>query len=334
MTVQEEYSQELKSEIDGQVLRQDFNLDPGKAVKQDEVLAQLDPGDLKLEIGQKNIDYAATQASFKADHSKQFALDAANANLANFERLNKLGMYPDKDLADRHREVKLMEQDIELEKIDRQKTLDTYANDLAIDRRKLDKMTIRSPLDGTISQVYAHPGDLISLGAPIATLITTNKVVEGKISEEDFAQVSFGEEANVTFLPYGDQEFPGTIAKILPTADPETQRHIVHINVKMDAAHPLHPGDNGEVVIVVGRRPAKAVVPRRAVFDLDGKCVFVVRNGVVEVRKVKVGYQWSRGAEILEGLAPGEEVIVDELEAFHPGDRVRVNEVPSDVVRK
>ena len=42
---------------------------------------------------------------------------------------------------------------------------------------------------------------------------------------------------------------------------------------------------------------------------------------------------WSRGAEILSGLAPGEQVIVDELETFHPGDRVRVNEMPSDVAK-
>jgi len=334
VTVVEEYNQELKSETAGRVLRQDFNLDPGKIVKQDEVLAQLDPADVLLEKNQKEIDYAATRASFAADHSKQLALDTANTNLANFERLNKQGMYPDKDLADREREVKVLEQDIELEKIDRKKVLDTFANDLQIDQRKIDKMTIRSPLDGTVSQVYAHPGDLIGLEAPIATLITTNKVVEGKISEEDIAQVSVGEDANVTFLPWGNLEFDGKIAKILPTADPETQRHLVHIDVKMDAQHILVPGINGEVIIIVGRRHADTVVPRRAVFDLDGKNVYVVKDGRVELRKVTTGYLWSRGAEILAGLAPGEEVIVDELESFHPGDRVRVQELPSDIVKK
>jgi len=142
-----------------------------------------------------------------------------------------------------------------------------------------------------------------------------------------------GEEAKVTFLPYGDTEFDGKVSKILPTSDPETQRHLVFVDVAMDAAHPLVPGINGEVIIIVGRRHADAVVPRRAVFDLDGKNVFVVKDGRVELRKVATGYLWSRGAEILSGLAPGEQVIVDELETFHPGDRVRVNEMPSDVAK-
>jgi multidrug efflux pump subunit AcrA (membrane-fusion protein) len=105
----------------------------------------------------------------------------------------------------------------------------------------------------------------------------------------------------------------------------------VHIDVRVDGSHPLVPGINGEVIIIVGRRPARTVVPRRAVFELDGKCVFVVHNGVVEARKVGVGYVWARGAEILSGLEPGETVIVDELENFRPGDKVRIRELPSDV---
>jgi RND family efflux transporter MFP subunit len=334
VTVVEEYSQELKSEIGGRVLRADFNLDPGKVVKSGEVLAQLDPADLLLAINQERITLTALKATFAADHTRELDLEVARAELANARRLNKLGAVSDNDLAARERAVKIAAQALELERIDHKRQIDTKLNDIQIDERKLAKMTIRSPLDGTVSQVFAHPGDLITLEAPVATLITTNKVVVGKISEEDFAQVSVGEEARVTFLPYGDTEFGGRIAKILPTADPETQRHIVHIDVRMDAAHPLVPGINGEVIIVVGRHPARVVVPRRAVFELDGKSVFVVRDGVVTVRKVIVGYLWSRGAEIVAGLEPGEKVIVDELDAFHAGDRVRVAEAPSEVASR
>ncbi len=333
VTVVEAYAQKLTTETGGRVLRRNFNIDPGKPVKQGDVLAELDPADTLLLLKQKQIDFAAMKATYEADHSKELALDSKRADLANSERLNRLGLYSDKDLADRRRELMVLEQDLQMERITRKKTLDTLANDLAIEQRKLDKMIIRSPLDGVVSEVYAHPGDLVALDQPVATLISSQRVVEGKISEEDFAQIRVGEQANVTFLPYGDTEFPATVSKILPTADAETQRHLVHLDVTMDAAHPLVPGINGEVIITVGRRPAKAIVPRRAVFDLDGRSVFVVKDGTVALRRVTVGYQWSRGAEILAGLEPGESVIVDELERFNPGDRVRVQEAPSEVAR-
>jgi multidrug efflux pump subunit AcrA (membrane-fusion protein) len=51
----------------------------------------------------------------------------------------------------------------------------------------------------------------------------------------------------------------------------------------------------------------------------------------VELRRVKTGYEWLRGAEITEGLEPGEQVIVEELENFREGQSVRTQELPSDV---
>jgi RND family efflux transporter MFP subunit len=333
VTVVEEYSQQLRSEIGGRVLRRDYNLDPGRVVHRDEILAQLDPGDLLLAMEQKRINYAATKASYAADHSAEMALEAARSDLANALRLNKLGSISAVDLERAQRAEKAQQQALELSRIDHDKVLATFETDLKLDQRKLEKMTIRSPLDGTVSAVFARPGDLIAAEAPVATLIATNKVVEGKVSEEDFAGVATGEQARVTFLPYGDRVFPGKVVKILPTADPDTQRHLVHIDVSVDPAHPLVPGINGEVIIIVGRREARVVVPRRAVFELDGKCVFVVKDGTVLARKVSVGYLWARGAEILSGLEPGETVIVDELENFRPGEKVRVREVPSDVSR-
>ena len=52
----------------------------------------------------------------------------------------------------------------------------------------------------------------------------------------------------------------------------------------------------------------------------------------MELRKIEKGYVWAKGVEVLKGLQPGEEVIVESLEEFHPGDHVAVSVHPSDVV--
>jgi multidrug efflux pump subunit AcrA (membrane-fusion protein) len=135
----------------------------------------------------------------------------------------------------------------------------------------------------------------------------------------------------VTFLPYKDFRYNGLETKILPTADPETQRHLVDLNITDIQPEKLIPGITGEVTIEVGRRAAKAIIPRRALLN---DSVYVVKDGRVELRPVKKGYLWLTGAEILEGLEPGEQVIVEDLDSFRDGDTVRVEVLPPDAINK
>ena len=114
--------------------------------------------------------------------------------------------------------------------------------------------------------------------------------------------------------------YNGTVKKILPTADPETLRHLVDLNITDIAAREAIPGITGEVTIEVGRREAKAIIPRRALLNDN---VYVVKDGRVELRTIKKGFVWLKGVEVLEGLEPGEDVIVEDLESFHPGTASR-----------
>jgi RND family efflux transporter MFP subunit len=332
VTVIPEYAMELKSDSSGRLLLKDFNLKPGAEVKVGDVLGQMDTGDLMLEIERAQNDYNAAKASFEADHKGELDLEGERVKLENYRRLNGLGSISAADLATEERAVKGLEQNLQLRKIDSQHTIATYENQIKVDKRRLEKMTIAAPFDAVVSLVYKHPGDLVGQGDPLAELITRNKLVEGKISEEDFAKVKVGDEATVTFIPYGSWFFAGKVTQILPTADPTTQRHLIYLDVPVDSDHPLVPGINGEVSIIVDRHMAKAIVPRRALFSDGGDAVWVVRSGVVEERKVKRGFIWASGVEITDGLSTEEQVIVDEPEKFHAGEQVNVKVMPSDAL--
>jgi len=56
---------------------------------------------------------------------------------------------------------------------------------------------------------------------------------------------------------------------------------------------------------------------------LFGTNVYVVQNGRIQLRKVEVGYVSLNVAEITSGLAPGDLVVVEELDKYRDGDRVR-----------
>jgi len=331
VTVKEVYSMQMKSAIGGRVLKDGYSLDPGMPVKEADVLVHLDTSDILIAKDEIQNQYDAVKQRMAVGSVQTFALESAQSDFNNTERLFKMGQVSDSDYQKARRAVETIKQQLALEKVTNEENLKTDENTLRTEQSNIDKMTIRAPFAGVVSYVYAHPGDLIDAGSPIVALITTDRLVEAKISEEDFANIKVGQPVAVEFLPYGAWVYNGTVKKILPTADPETQRHLVDLNITDIEPEKLIPGITGEVTIVVGTRKAKAIIPRRALLN---ESVFVVKGGRVELRKVRKGFVWLTGAEILEGLEPGEQVIVEDLDSFRDADRVRVEELPSDAFSK
>lgn len=318
VTVLAEFEMDLKSEVGGRIIQS--ILDPGGIVKEGQVLAQLDTGDLELEIEGIRVKYEAEKQRISVGSAVLLELQTAREQLDEFERLTRSGNRSEAELTRERRRVRAIEQRLELEEVNNRQLIDGYENTLRVKQRQLEKMTIIAPFDGVISEVgAARPGDLIGPNWPLAKLISASRTVEAKISEENFADLRINQRARVRFLPYGAELFDANIVKILPTSDPETQRYIVHLDVKIEPER-LVPGITGEVTIVVGERHAEANIPRRALF---GNNVYVVNNGRVELRQVEVGYTSLTTVEILSGLSEGDQVIIDELDRFRDGDRVR-----------
>jgi RND family efflux transporter MFP subunit len=331
VAVKEEYAMEMKSAIAGRVLNKDYKLEVGNRIKENDVLVQLDTGDVDIEINEAKNILNSAQQKIAVGSASTYALETAQADFTNTERLFKMGQIAQSDYDKAHRLVETIQQQQALEKVLNEENLNADKSNLEKLERQRDQMTIHAPFEGEISYVLAHPGDLISSGSPIVTLITTKRVVEAKISEEDFADIKVGQKAIIILLPYKAWRYNGYVSKILPTADPETQRHLVWLEITDIEPEKLIPGITGEVTIETGRRPAKAIIPRRALLNDN---VYVVKNGVVELRPVTKGYVWLNGAEITEGLEPGEQVIVEELDGFRAGDSVKVLELPSDAVSR
>lgn len=324
VTVYDEFQMELKSEIGGRVIKS--VLTPGLKVKEGQFLVQIDTGDLDLEIERIESEYNAHKQRVAVGSSVKIELATVREQLENLQRMLKLGNASEAQVIQQQRLVRQYEQRVELEDVENTLRTEGFVNTLKTKRRQREKMTVTAPFDGVIASVIARPGDLIGGGAPIASIISTARIVEAKVSEENFAGLEIGQKASVRFLPYGAELYDATIVKILPTSDPQTQRYIVHLKVNI-GPDKLVPGITGEVSIVVGEREAQANIPRRALF---GNNVYVVNNGRVELRQVEVGYTSLTTVEILKGLTTGETVIADEIDRFQDGDRVRVQRVENE----
>ncbi len=317
VVVNAEYTMDIKSELGGRIVQSE--LEPGKRFAKGDLLVHIDPRDVDLEIQRIQTDLEVAKRRIAVGSAVELELATAREQLENFERLHRIGQIAESELIQRRRGVTALEQKLELEKVDNAARLDDLENQLQVKQRQRDKMTVYAPFDGVVSEVLARPGDLIGGGAPIARLIATSRTVEARISEENFAGIREGQKASVRFLGYGAQLYGASVAKILPTADVETQRYIVYLNVDLDPVA-LVPGITGEVSIVVGERENALIIPRRALF---GTNVFVVNRNTVSMREVKVGYTALNFVEVLEGLEEGDLVIVDRIDTFRDGDKVR-----------
>jgi RND family efflux transporter MFP subunit len=75
-----------------------------------------------------------------------------------------------------------------------------------------------------------------------------------------------------------------------------------------------------EVRLATDVRPQATVIPEDALLPLEGAVyVWVVADGTAERREVETGVRFPGFVEILNGLDPGEQVVVGGLERLFPG---------------
>lgn len=319
VTVLAERALQVKSDVGGRVLAS--SLDLSSKVLTGGLLIELDKTDVDLQIEQLEHDREAAEKRIKIGSATQFELLNAREQLETYERHQRSGSMTTVDVERQSRVVKQLEQKLELENVANQQALAKIETDLKVVRRRRDLMTVRSPVEGVVSAIFVKPGDLIAVGEPVATIIADKRVVEAKISEENFAGLKVGQRAQVRFLSYGVAQYEATVEKILPAADPLTQRYMVHLAMAKNSIDEklLVPGITGEVNIIIAAHSDAIVIPRRA---LLGRNVFVVNSGRVEIRTVEVGFTSLNSVEVLRGVAEGEQVIVEDLDRFRSGDRV------------
>ena len=316
--VKAEYANELKSDVGGRVSSSE--LDIGKKVFKGDVLVQIDTGDVDLDIERIKNEITAAKKRVEVGSTLRADVENKRDTLANLELQVKAGAYPQAEFDKEKRLLQQLEQRMELEGVNLKLALETNENSLLTKQREKAKMTITSPSEGIVTTVEARVGDLIDRNAPIATIISVGRTVEAKITEENFAAIKLGQKATVRFLTFGADQYNAVISKILPAADPTTQRYTVFLDIFLPEGRQLLPGLTGEVSIITAERANALIIPRRA---LVGEYVYVVQGGKLERRKITKGYDSMNQVEILTGLQEGDLVVVEQQDRYRDGERVR-----------
>ncbi len=221
--------------------------------------------------------------------------------------------------------VTLREADIELAKAN----LDAAKVDLADTEQRLAETKIYSPIAGVVTQRKVEIGQIIASGiiniaggTALMTVSDTSRMfVVAVVDESDVGRLvetgRLGQTVTITADAYPGRRFTGKVVQITPWGVSEAK--VVSFSVKIEITgggiELLLPKMTADVSILANRKAGVLLAPNAAVmYDLDQPYVRV-RHGEQFIRRdVKLGLNDGRQAEVLAGLAEGDEVaLITEL---------------------
>lgn len=316
------YEITVAAEVEGRVLRSNVKL--GQKVEKGQTLFEIDAAKLKIELDRITDQLQNLIEQFKLDLEEKISLERRKTDLANLERQFEQGQYSELEIKRRREDFKLFVESQAREKLSREQSIRELQTSLRLQQQLLDKSVITAPTSGTITEIFAHPGELVIDRAPVARLLSDEVVVEARINEEDFAGVAAGQTVLIRLLAFGDEQAAGRVVQVLPNADEQTQQYRAILSVDLPADR-LLPGLSGEASIIRQRVAGSLLVPRQAV--VNGH-VFVIRDGVAGRLAVKTGLRDLRRVQITEGLKAGDIVAISGLDRLSDGTRVKINGRP------
>ena len=308
----------LSAQEGGRILESE--LEVGRKVEAGDFLVRIDTDDLEIQAEALRDRIRHLETLSEMNQQERVELARAKEELENKERLFEAGNYPKLKIVRRRREFEAFKENQQRERLREKQELENLRHQLKRIELRIERSTLHAPTSGIIDRVFAFAGEVVHARNRLATIQSEKLFVTAKINEENFRGVRKGLSANVRFLTYGDRLFPGKVSQVLPGADPETQQYTVFLDVDVPEKM-LLPGLSGEASIIRDRKKNTLLIPRSALF---GGAVFVAEDGKAHRRPVEVGARGLNRVEIVEGLEPGETVVLRGAADLRDGDRIRI----------
>ncbi|MEY3000539.1 MAG: hypothetical protein RL648_753 [Verrucomicrobiota bacterium] len=308
----------VKAEGRGQIV--DMAVEPGEVVEAGEVIAVQNSEDLDLRIEQVEIRLEAAQSRDALESIHSIDVASYDAEIGAMELAVQLNQRPvsqlDKMRRDRRKSQILAELEL-IQETENRRLLENQLEQLKLQRKNT---VTRAPFGGIVATIQAFKGDLVNGGQNLVRLIAHGRFLMMTLTEEDYFGVQDGQGVTLRLASYPDRTYSGKVTRLEDVANAADKTRNVIVTVEAPDAE-LVPGLTGEGYLVKAERPDAVLIPRRA---LIGDRVTVIENGQVRERRVRAGFLGLREAEIVEGIAPGDLVVLEGQLLLRPGQRVRV----------
>lgn len=304
----------VKVDVGAQVsgLVRKLHVQLGQTVKKGDLLVSLDPELARSDVAQAEAALAQQRATLE---SRQIDLRAAKREAERQQRLLTGNATAATEAERADTELTKLEADVRGQTA----TLARLQADLDKRQLALGYTSIKAPMDGTVVNLLAQEGQtVIAIQVPPLMLTLANLdtiTVRARVPEADIQSVQVGQEARFTTLAGEAQRHEGKVLVIQPI--PERVANAVFYNVLFEVdnrGRKLFSDMTVQVDIVTGAAQKVATLPTVALGErgLDGRYTVQVLDAADKPspRQVRVGLQDGGKAQVLEGIAVGEKLLL------------------------
>jgi HlyD family secretion protein len=328
-----------------------LQVQPGNPVETGQVLAVLDSPEVQSEFEQQSSALAGIQAELdrqkiqarKDQVKSQQTIDLAQVRLTAARREMRRAeesiqiqaiseidyeRYRD-DLSTAEVEFEHARQDAELEKDSlefeiRTQQLAVEGQQLLVDnlRRRVDELTILSPVNGIVGNVAVDQKAVVAPNQPLITVVDlTAFEVEARIPESYADDMGIGMNAEVQ---YNGVSYPGELTSL----SPEVINSEVTGRIRFTNKSPPGLRQNQRVTarVVMDHLEGVLKLQRGSFTDSGGgRIAFVIGDdGLARKRAIVLGARSVGEVEVISGLQAGETVMISSISEFQDRDVIQV----------
>ncbi|OJU10073.1 MAG: hypothetical protein BGN85_00205 [Alphaproteobacteria bacterium 64-11] len=185
----------------------------------------------------------------------------------------------------------------------------------------VEALTIRAPMDGQLTALDAEVGQSKAIGAVLGQVNSADKFkLTAQVDEFYLGHVAAGQD---TMFNIDGRDYRARVAKVYPQVTSGTFKTDFYFEGAAPAG--IHVGQAVDLKVELGGAQRAVMLPNGPFYqDTGGNWVFVVTpDGKSAIRRnVRLGRRNPEFVEVVDGLKPGEKVIVSGYEAFQKMDRV------------
>jgi HlyD family secretion protein len=189
--------------------------------------------------------------------------------------------------------------------------------------RRVGELRIVAPVDGVIGTLSVADRAVVAANAPLMTVVDLSQLeVELEVPESYADDLGLGMNAEVSIGAT-------TAAATLSALSPEVVKNSVLVRVRFVGAQPpgLRQSQRVSARILIEERPGVVLVARGPFLDSHGgRAIYVVEDGIAIRRAIRTGATSVSSVEIIDGLSPGQRVVIAGSESFADAATVRIHD--------
>lgn len=294
----------LSFRVGGKLVRR--LVDVGDRVQRGDLLAELDPGDLRLQVEALQAELTAAEAQLaraRADHAR-------TASLSKDQLVSRSA---------------LDQQTAALRAAEGQARAARAQLDLS--RNQAGYSQLRAPQDGVVASRQVEAGQVVAAGQSVFGLAADGgREVAFALPESNIRGFKVGQPVVIELWSAQGEQIPGRIREIAPAADPQARTYAARATLEGDAAQRVDLGQSARVYVPAALSGDALRLPLSALHrgDKGQTVVWTVDPKVRNARRVpvQIGPYAADGVAVLSGLKPTEWVVMAGGHLLHEGQAV------------